>query len=1015
MTKNQAKKDSSKIDRGTQYAHAVVDGDIIAGPYVRGACQRHLNDLEHAGERGFYYDEHEASETIAFFEECLCLNGGQFEGLPFILDPWQCFVIGSIFGWKQKKDGFRRFRLAYIETAKGSGKSPLASGIGIKGLMSDKEPRAEVYACATFKDQAMVLFRDAIAFYDQSPELQKRLVASGVGDNRWKLANHSTGSFFSVIASDNKKGKSGPRPHMYIADEVHEHSDGNVIGMLEKGFKFRRQPLGVEITNPLALDTKIATPDGWVLMGDIKIGDKVFNEKGLPCSVTNVSRVIVPEQCYKIIFDNKSEIICDGNHSWETTINNPFGTRKKQSIAMTSNVLLNKKRRTAGELNPIVECQCGCGNKIYSYDAVGRPRRYVSGHNNIKTNKTSVRSTLQIKSTLYSKSGGANHKIILTKPLCLPDQKLPIPPYTLGCWLGDGNSKDAAIVVANGELEILDNICNEGISVGRKRSILSSGNNIGLYGIGVVGTGKTGSLQTILRKHNLLNNKHIPSIYLRASYSQRLALLQGLMDTDGCIVQNTGRCVFTQSKHALILQVKELITSLGIKCRLRHDISILNGKPFDRWDIFFIPPENIKVFKLKRKLKYSYQRGSRKRNVEHSWIKEIKNVESVPVRCISVDSDSHLFLAGESMIPTHNSGHDVTSFCWERHEMGRKVATGMENNDTVFAYICALDDEDLINDAYLENEAVWGKVNPSLEVSGIPGYDYIRKQVANARGMSSQLASVKRLNFCVWTEAENPWISGEIWNPLMDKDFDESLLSGRRCWGGLDQAAVNDLASYDLIFEPTPDDPFWRLKSFFWMPGDNIRRKSEIDHVPYDVWVRFKHIFACPGPTISKTQIIKWIYETSLIYDIQGVAYDRDRMADLIEFAVKAEIDIAIGKWDKEKRVWFFNNSYGVKMMPFGQTAKSMSPAIEKFETLLLNKEIRHNGNPVQTWCIANAVVKDDDEDGYRKISKRKSIGRVDGAITAVMACGISEKSEGTTQSAYEGMTEDQMKSRMAF
>jgi phage terminase large subunit-like protein len=100
-------------------------------------------------------------------------------------------------------------------------------------------------------------------------------------------------------------------------------------------------------------------------------------------------------------------------------------------------------------------------------------------------------------------------------------------------------------------------------------------------------------------------------------------------------------------------------------------------------------------------------------------------------------------------------------------------------------------------------------------------------------------------------------------------------------------------------------------------------------------------------------------------------------------------------------------------MMPFGQTAKSMAPAIDKFETFLFNREIRHNGNPVLTWCMSNAVVKEDD-DGHRKISKRKSIGRVDGAVTVVMAAGISERTD-EAESAYANMTKQEMIDSMAF
>jgi len=235
-------------DPATAYAIAVGNGKIIAGPHVREACKRHLRDLEHGHKRGLVWDVAEVLKAIAFFKDVLCLAGGEDEGLPFILRDWQCFIVGSLFGWKWKATGLRRFRMAYIETAKGSGKSPIAAGIGIKMLAADNEPRAEVYAAATEKDQARILFRDALAMYDQSPALQRRLTASGNGDNRWNLAYLDTASFFRIISSQNR-GKSGPRPHCVLVDELHEHRDASVIRMMEAGFKKRRQPMLVAITN----------------------------------------------------------------------------------------------------------------------------------------------------------------------------------------------------------------------------------------------------------------------------------------------------------------------------------------------------------------------------------------------------------------------------------------------------------------------------------------------------------------------------------------------------------------------------------------------------------------------------------------------------------------------------------------------------------------------------------------------------------------------------------------------
>jgi phage terminase large subunit-like protein len=183
--------------------------------------------------------------VIGFFRDVLRLNGGQFEGLPFILQPVQAFIIGSLFGWK-REDGTRRFRRAYLEMGKGAGKSPLAGGIGLYAMMADGEERAEIYAAGKDKAQAMVLFRDAVAMVDQSPALAKRITKSG-GNPVWNLTDLKTASFFRPISREG--ASSGPRPYVALADELHEHPNGDVIEMLERGFKFRRAPLLLMITN----------------------------------------------------------------------------------------------------------------------------------------------------------------------------------------------------------------------------------------------------------------------------------------------------------------------------------------------------------------------------------------------------------------------------------------------------------------------------------------------------------------------------------------------------------------------------------------------------------------------------------------------------------------------------------------------------------------------------------------------------------------------------------------------
>lgn len=272
-TKKTPSKNSSKYpaDEATAYAVSVVDGKIMAGPHVRNACKRHLRDLETGHERGLVWRVDMVERVLKFFRVILKLNGGDFEGQAFNPLPWQCFILGSIFGWYRLDDTtrwktttpadpsghlmYRRFSSAYQETGKGSGKSPLAAGIGLYMMIADGEQRAEVYAAATKKDQAMVLFRDAVAMREQSPQLKSRVKPSGKVPNVWNLSFLPTNSFFRPIASED--GQSGPRPSCALLDEVHEHKTGHVIEMLRAGFKFRKQPLMFMITNSGADKTSV--------------------------------------------------------------------------------------------------------------------------------------------------------------------------------------------------------------------------------------------------------------------------------------------------------------------------------------------------------------------------------------------------------------------------------------------------------------------------------------------------------------------------------------------------------------------------------------------------------------------------------------------------------------------------------------------------------------------------------------------------------------------------------------
>jgi len=235
-------KAGGSADPVTAYAHGVGDRTILAGPMVRLACARHLKDLDEGPGRGLRWDLASALRAIEFFKDVLVFPDGDRAGQPFVLEPWQKFIVGSLFGWKGP-DGNRRFRLAYAETAKGNGKSPLVAGIGIYGLTADGEPGAEIFSAATTRDQAKIVWGDADKMRAASLPL-RRLIRRTVNN----LAVESTGSFFRPISADASK-LDGFRGHMVIVDEVHEHPNAFVIDKMRASFKGRKQPLLLLITN----------------------------------------------------------------------------------------------------------------------------------------------------------------------------------------------------------------------------------------------------------------------------------------------------------------------------------------------------------------------------------------------------------------------------------------------------------------------------------------------------------------------------------------------------------------------------------------------------------------------------------------------------------------------------------------------------------------------------------------------------------------------------------------------
>ena len=329
----------------------------------------------------------------------------------------------------------------------------------------------------------------------------------------------------------------------------------------------------------LALDTPIATPSGWITMGDIRPGDDVLDEQGRPTRVVAISETWHDRPCYRVTFSDGSSLVADEQHEWLTQ------TRASRKSAQAAAVGYNRTRNQ---------------------------RTFAQ-----------VRTTAEIARTLRCPTQDArfNHSIVNTRPLDLPDADLPIAPYVLGVWLGDGTSAAAHFTSADPEIAMF---------------IEAEGLDVPYLG-------------------NLLNNKHIPRAYLRASEEQRRALLAGLLDTDGTIT-SSGNVQLTTTARRLADEAYELIVSLGYRCSI--STKRVRGRTEASSTAYNLNFTTLdEVFRLPRKVLLHKERmaGKSSARIGNRFVTSVEPVPSVPVRCIQVASDSHLFLAGRAMVPTHNS------------------------------------------------------------------------------------------------------------------------------------------------------------------------------------------------------------------------------------------------------------------------------------------------------------------------------------------------------------------------
>lgn len=231
------------VDRLDRYVDDVISGRRVACEWVVLACRRHRRDMETAEARGLYFDSDAAEVIVRFFERVLRHSKGRWAGKTVALEDWEVFLLATLFGWKVgDEDGPRRFRSAYWEIPRKNGKTLLAAGIGLFGLVADREKGAEIYSTATTREQAKLCFEEAERMVKQSAELQDEITI-----RRLNLSHEATFSKFEPLSAD-YKSQEGKNVHMGICDELHVWESGGMWDVLELGTSSRDQPLLIAIT-----------------------------------------------------------------------------------------------------------------------------------------------------------------------------------------------------------------------------------------------------------------------------------------------------------------------------------------------------------------------------------------------------------------------------------------------------------------------------------------------------------------------------------------------------------------------------------------------------------------------------------------------------------------------------------------------------------------------------------------------------------------------------------------------
>jgi predicted phage terminase large subunit-like protein len=356
--------------------------------------------------------------------------------------------------------------------------------------------------------------------------------------------------------------------------------------------------------HPLAVETPLLTPSGWTTIGEIKVGDQVFGPDGVPTEVVGKSEVHKDRQLYKVTTDDGAEVVCDGDHRWRVRLSRKFN---KFHIYTTEQLWCRDQGailKTLRNGRVLMSCEKDCN---------------------------------QVRAAMLPEFSAVD----------LPGTELLIDPYVLGVWLGDGTSAQAIITMKDDDAAI---IRAEIERRGYKTTDQSTRMSFGIL-----------DLKVKLRDLGVLNGKHIPEAYLLGTIQDRVDLVRGLMDTDGCVTK-AGQCFFAQKNIDMINDFRKLLWSLGVKNSIQSSEAKIGDRSYGI--------HHRVSFYMKDCCFLARKRDRTKAPVVGRFIRVTKLDRSGDTVCIKVAREDEAFLAGHGMVATLNTKSEFASYLLPAWFMG---------------------------------------------------------------------------------------------------------------------------------------------------------------------------------------------------------------------------------------------------------------------------------------------------------------------------------------------------------